>query len=68
MIPDESSDGSVFGSGKLLEDLLEYVYTGTDCKLILVGDVAQLPPVGSIVSPALDEEVLRSTGFAIHDL
>ena len=65
MIPDESSDGSMFGSGRLLEDLLEYVYTGTDCKLILVGDVAQLPPVGSVVSPALDENVLRATGFAL---
>jgi len=66
MIPDESSDASIFGSGKLLEDLLEYVYTGTDCKLILVGDVAQLPPVGAIVSPALDEDVLRATGFALQ--
>jgi exodeoxyribonuclease-5 len=66
MIPDESSEGSMFGSGRLLEDLLEYVYTGTDCKLILVGDVAQLPPVGSIVSPALDTGVLRETGFALQ--
>jgi exodeoxyribonuclease-5 len=66
MIPDESSEGSMFGSGRLLEDLLEYVYTGTDCKLILVGDVAQLPPVGSIVSPALDTDVLRATGFALQ--
>lgn len=66
MIPDESSDGSLFGSGRLLDDLLEYVYTGTDCKLILVGDVAQLPPVGSMVSPALDESVLRATGFALE--
>jgi len=66
MIPDESSEASVFGSGKLLEDLLEYVYTGTNCKLILVGDVAQLPPVGSVVSPALDQEVLRETGFALE--
>ena len=66
MIPDESSEGSMFGSGRLLEDLLEYVYTGTDCKLILVGDVAQLPPVGSVVSPALDENVLRATGFALE--
>ncbi len=66
MIPDESSDGSMFGSGRLLEDLLEYVYTGTDCKLILVGDVAQLPPVGSVVSPALDENVLHATGFALE--
>ena len=66
MIPDESSEASIFGSGRLLEDLLEYVYTGTDCKLILVGDVAQLPPVGAIVSPALDEDVLRATGFALQ--
>lgn len=66
MIPEESSEGSMFGSGRLLDDLLEYVYTGTDCKLILVGDVAQLPPVGSIVSPALDENVLRGTGFALQ--
>jgi len=66
MIPDESSEGSMFGSGRLLDDLLEYVYTGADCKLILVGDVAQLPPVGSIVSPALDENVLRGTGFALQ--
>jgi len=65
MIPDESSEGSIFGSGKLLEDLLEYVYTGTDCRLMLVGDVAQLPPVGSVVSPALDPEVLRATGFGL---
>ncbi len=56
----------MFGSGKVLEDLLEYVYTGTNCKLILVGDVAQLPPVGSVVSPALDQEVLRETGFALE--
>ncbi|NLE34585.1 MAG: AAA family ATPase [Bacteroidales bacterium] len=66
MIPDESAEGSMFGSGRLLDDLLEYVYTGTDCKLILVGDVAQLPPVGSVVSPALDENVLRTTGFALE--
>ncbi len=66
MIPDESSEGSMFGSGRLLEDLLEYVYTGTDCKLILVGDVAQLPPVGSVVSPALDVNVLKATGFALE--
>ncbi|NMB50874.1 MAG: AAA family ATPase, partial [Bacteroidales bacterium] len=47
MISNESSESSFFGSGKLLDDLIEYVYSGTDCKLILVGDSAQLPPVGS---------------------
>jgi exodeoxyribonuclease-5 len=66
MIPDESSEGSIFGSGRLLDDLLEYVYTGADCRLILVGDVAQLPPVGSVVSPALDPDVLRETGFGLQ--
>ena len=66
MISGDSSDTSVFGSGNLLDDLIEYVYTGTNCKLIIVGDVAQLPPVGSVLSPALDEEVLRSTGFGIE--
>jgi exodeoxyribonuclease-5 len=65
MIPDESPDGSVFGSGKLLDDLIEYVYSGTDCRLMLVGDVAQLPPVGSVVSPALDPWVLKATGFGL---
>jgi exodeoxyribonuclease V len=65
MISGDSTDGSIFGSGNLLDDLIEYVYTGTDCKLIIAGDVAQLPPVGSVLSPALDENVLRSTGFAI---
>lgn len=65
MISGESSESSVFGSGKLLDDLIEYVYTGTNCKLILVGDTAQLPPVGAIVSPALDYSLLRSTGFGI---
>ncbi len=65
MIPGESSDESMFGSGRLLDDLFEYVYSGSNCKLILVGDVAQLPPVGSVVSPALDEAVLRSTGFGL---
>lgn len=66
MISAESSEASIFGSGKLLEDLIEYVYMGNNCKLILVGDVAQLPPVGSILSPALDPDVLRETGFALE--
>lgn len=66
MISGDSSEGSVFGSGRLLDDLIEYVYTGTNCKLVLVGDVAQLPPVGSLLSPALDPEVLRATGFALE--
>ncbi len=58
MLSSYKQEGSVFGSGNLLEDLMEYVYNGKGCKLILVGDVAQLPPVGLDVSPALDVEVM----------
>ena len=65
MVSNSSGDGSVFGSGRVLDDLIEYVYSGTDCKLILVGDTAQLPPVGSNVSPALDQSALGGYGFGL---
>lgn len=45
----------------LLDDLLSYVFSGKNCKLILIGDVAQLPPVGMEISPALDEDFLFQT-------
>lgn len=48
-----------FGNRSLLDDLIEYVYEGLDCKLILIGDTAQLPPVHLEVSPALNEEILE---------
>lgn len=53
-----SSDGNV-NQRNLLEDLIEFVYSGKNCKLILLGDVGQLPPVGSSESPALNPEYLR---------
>ena len=65
MVSNSSNENSIFGSGKLLEDLIEFVYSGTNCKLILVGDTAQLPPVGSIVSPALDPDALKEFGFGL---
>ena len=65
MISNISSDSSLFGSGKVLDDLIEYVYSGTDCKLIIVGDTAQLPPVGSVVSPALDPSAIAEYGFGL---
>jgi exodeoxyribonuclease-5 len=65
MVSNSSGDSSLFGSGRLLDDLIEYVYSGTDCKLILVGDTAQLPPVGSILSPALDPSSLSTYGFGL---
>jgi exodeoxyribonuclease-5 len=65
MVSNSSGDSSLFGSGKLLDDLIEYVYSGTECKLIIVGDTAQLPPVGSNVSPALDPASLGGYGFGL---
>ena len=65
MVSNNSGESSVFGSGRLLDDLIEYVYSGIDCKLILVGDNAQLPPVGSVLSPALDTSVLAGYGFGL---
>ena len=58
MIPENSDKG--FGNRSLLDDLIKYVYEGLDCKLILIGDTAQLPPVHLDISPALDEEKLES--------
>ena len=60
MITNQSQEVAHFGSGKLLEDLVEYVYTQPGCKLILIGDTAQLPPVGLSTSPALDPAILAS--------
>ncbi len=54
MIPDRDPGLRTIGSRSLLEDLLRYVYTGKNCKLVLVGDTAQLPPVNLELSPALD--------------
>jgi exodeoxyribonuclease V len=53
--------GGLFGEGSLLDDLIEYVFSGTNCKLIFIGDTAQLPPVGMNVSPALDIEFLKAS-------
>jgi len=60
MISNSTNEGSIFGSGRLLEDLIEYVYMGNNCRLILVGDTAQLPPVGLDVSPALSANELEN--------
>jgi exodeoxyribonuclease-5 len=65
MVSNLSAESSLFGSGRVLDDLIEYVYSGNDCKLIIVGDTAQLPPVGSVVSPALDEAALNEYGFGL---
>ncbi len=59
MIPDVPADSKLFENGSLLDDLIQYVYSGHQCKLLLIGDVAQLPPVKSDLSPALDPSTLN---------
>lgn len=58
MIPDTPGDSKLFENGSLLDDLIQYVYAGHNCKLLLIGDTAQLPPVKLELSPALDENNL----------
>ncbi|MDE7411922.1 MAG: AAA family ATPase [Paramuribaculum sp.] len=58
------SDGFV-SRGSLLEDLIHYVYSGENCRLILLGDTAQLPPVGCSESPAMNVDVLKSYGLRV---
>ena len=62
MLSNSSSENAAFGSGSLLDDLVEYVRSGKGCRLMLVGDDAQLPPVGSDISPALDPIELSHYG------
>lgn len=59
MIPDRPQNSKLFENGSLLDDLISYVYSGHQCKLVLIGDTAQLPPVKLSVSPALEEERLE---------
>ena len=66
MLSDRSADGVLFGSGSLLGDLVEYVRSGRECRLILVGDSAQLPPVGLDFSPALDPAEMRVYGDVVY--
>jgi len=66
MIANQEQEKKVFGSGKLLDDLIEYVYSKEGCKLILLGDRAQLPPVGLDISPALDPSVLTGYDLTVN--
>lgn len=68
MLANNSSDGSLFGTGRLLDDLYRYVSMGNNCRLILIGDTAQLPPVGMSVSPALDVHELQVYGGNVEEV
>ncbi|MEM7486245.1 MAG: ATP-binding domain-containing protein [Bacteroidota bacterium] len=58
MIPNTPADSKLFENGSLLDDLMFYIYSGHNCKLLLIGDTAQLPPVKLDLSPALEEQRL----------
>ncbi|MBG42431.1 MAG: ATP-dependent endonuclease [Aequorivita sp.] len=60
MIPDINQDSKLFENGSLLDDLMQYVYSGNNCRLLLIGDSAQLPPVYLDISPALDSHLLEN--------
>ena len=63
-----SQSNTSFGSGRLLDDLVQYVYSnGANCRLLLIGDKAQLPPVGEQESPALRADVLKAYGLQVYE-
>ena len=66
MLSNKMNDASIFGSGNLMEDLFTYVLNGKGCRLIFIGDEAQLPPVGFIESPALQPGELREYSRKIY--
>lgn len=68
MISNDGVDSFIFGSGRLLDDLIHFVYSGENCRLILMGDIAQLPPIGQTESPALNEDILRGYNLIVREI
>ncbi len=67
MISTFSMSETGFGSGNLLDDLVQFVYSGRNCRMLLIGDTAQLPPVGEDESPALIPEILYGYGATLYE-
>lgn len=67
MISHYSTDRSIFGTGSLLDDLLQFTYNDRNCRLVLIGDTAQLPPVKQEESPALDRRRLEAYGLEVFE-
>jgi exodeoxyribonuclease-5 len=68
MISNDGLNSFSFGSGRLLDDLIHYIYSGEGCRLILMGDSAQLPPVSQAESPALDSQTLQGYGLHVNTI
>ncbi len=66
MIGSDTYNSASFGTGDLLHDLVGYVYSASGCRLLLVGDTAQLPPVSQVISPALDMEALHAQCLTVR--
>lgn len=67
MVANFSQTAEAFGSGCLLDDLVSYVYSGRNCRLMMIGDHAQLPPVGEEESPALSADFMRGYGLQVYE-
>lgn len=66
MVSNDGVDSYMFGTGRLLDDLIQYVYSGENCRLLLIGDSAQLPPVMQEYSPALEVDTLVGYGLNVQ--
>ena len=67
MVSNEGLSGTSFGTGRLLDDLIQYVYNGQGCSILFTGDTAQLPPIGEEESPALSAGVLGGYGLQVRE-
>ncbi len=67
MVANMGLGGMSFGSGCLLDDLVHFVYQGRNDRLMLIGDKAQLPPVGEEESPALNAAMLQGYGLTVYE-
>lgn len=67
MISNQGMGDQLFGSGCLLDDLIQFVYSGRNCRLLLMGDPAQLPPIGEELSPALSSQFLQGYGLKVYE-
>ena len=67
MIANQGQMDSSFGSGCLLDDLVQFVYSGRNCRMILMGDAAQLPPIGEEQSPALSSDFMEGYGLKVYE-
>ncbi|MDR1561630.1 MAG: AAA family ATPase [Dysgonamonadaceae bacterium] len=65
---DGKSTSTSFGTGQTLDDLIHYIYTGDNCRMLLLGDSAQLPPVTQSSSPALDNAIISGYGLHVHEV